>query len=236
MQTKKRKGARSIKDIPPNILAQLNNGEIETANLMEWLAIDQKKLLFNVLLQLDRKKYYSPIIDAIENLTKKTVNNINETIGAVLFVAANDNEDKALFKILATHTSDTVRCWACYCISRNEKLTLIQTLLQIQKFAADNHFGVREIAWLSVRPIISKNLMESIKILSTWATSKNENIRRFASEATRPRGVWCEHIEILKQQPELALSILEPLKNDSFLYGFGIRTYVCFFSEKEKEI
>ena len=25
-------------------------------------------------------------------------------------------------------------------------------------------------------------------------------------------------------------------ENDSFLYGFGIRTYVCFFSEKEKEM
>jgi 3-methyladenine DNA glycosylase AlkC len=60
--------------------------------------------------------------------------------------------------------------------------------------------------------------MDSINILATWATSKNENIRRFASEATRPRGVWCEHIEVLKQQPELALRILEPLKNDSSLY------------------
>jgi 3-methyladenine DNA glycosylase AlkC len=218
MQAVKRKGARSIKDIPANILVQLNSAEIETVNLMEWLAIDQKKLLFNVLAQLDRKKYYNPIIAAIDNLKKKTINTINETIGAGLFAEANSNKDKTLFTILATHTSDTVRCWACYCISKNEKLTTKKTLQQIQPFAADNHFGVREIAWLSVRPIIAKNLVESIAILSTWAISTNENIRRFASEATRPRGVWCEHINELKENPSLALAILQPLKNDVAKY------------------
>jgi 3-methyladenine DNA glycosylase AlkC len=218
MQTEKRKGARSVKDIPANILTQLNNGEIETVNLMEWLAIDSLKLLTNILFQLDRKQYLLPIINAVENLKKKTINTINETIGEGLFVAANANKDKALFYILATHTSDTVRCWACYCISKNKKLTLTQTLKQIQPFAADAHFGVREIAWLSVRPMLAKNIDETITILSTWAISKDENVRRFASEATRPRGVWCEHIDILKQKPELALSILEPLKNDSSLY------------------
>jgi 3-methyladenine DNA glycosylase AlkC len=218
MQAEKRKGARSIKDIPANILTQLNNGEIETVNLMEWLAIDQKKLLFNVLTQLDRKKYYKPIIAAIDNLKKTTINTINETIGAGLLKEALSNKDKTLFTILATHKSDTVRCWACYCVSKNEKLTTKQILQQIQAFAADNHFGVREIAWLSVRPIIAKNLIESIAILSIWAVSTNENIRRFASEATRPRGVWCEHIDLLKQQPEMALPILQLLKNDPAKY------------------
>jgi 3-methyladenine DNA glycosylase AlkC len=218
MQTEKRKGARSLKDIPVNILAQLNNGEIETVNLMEWLAIDSLKLLTNVLSQLERKQYLPPVIKAVENLKKKTINTINEAIGETLFAASTANKDKALFIILATHTSDTVRCWACYCISKNEKLTLTQTLKQIKPFAADGHFGVREIAWLSVRPMLVKNIDEAISILSKWALSKDENVRRFASEATRPRGVWCEHIDILKQKPELALSILEPLKNDSSLY------------------
>ena len=215
---KKRKGARSTKDIPPDILKQLNNGEIETVNLMEWLAIDSLKLLTNILSKLDRKQYLNPIENAVGSLKKKTINTINEAIGEGLYIATNINKDKALFKILATNSSDTVRCWACYCISKNEKLTLAQTLTQIKPFAADAHFGVREIAWLSVRPIIAKQIDESIAILSTWTTSKDENIRRFASEATRPRGVWCEHIDILKQQPEIALSILEPLKNDNALY------------------
>jgi hypothetical protein len=45
MTETKRKGTRSIKDIPKDILEQLNRGEIETANLVEWLAIDGRVLL-----------------------------------------------------------------------------------------------------------------------------------------------------------------------------------------------
>ena len=56
------------------------------------------------------------------------------------------------------------------------------------------------------------------EILSKWTNNEDENIRRFASEATRPRGVWCEHIEELKQNPELGLTILEPLKSDKAKY------------------
>jgi hypothetical protein len=199
MVIEKRKGARSIKDIPPAILAQLNKGEIETVNLMEWLAIKQRKLLQNILAQLDRKKYYEPILQDIDNLKKQTINTINEAIGEGLYQASLLHKDKTLFNILATHPSDVVRCWACYCVSKNEKLSLLQMLTQIKPFAADAHFGVREIAWLAVRPTIAKKIVESIAILSTWTTSTNENIRRFASEATRPRGVWCEHIQELKE-------------------------------------
>jgi 3-methyladenine DNA glycosylase AlkC len=62
------------------------------------------------------------------------------------------------------------------------------------------------------------DLEKSIAILAEWTSSEDENIRRFATEATRPRGVWCEHIEPLKQNPALALSILEPLKSDPVKY------------------
>ena len=54
--------------------------------------------------------------------------------------------------------------------------------------------------------------------MRNWTTNKDENIRRFASEATRPRGVWCEHIEELKLKPELGLIILNPLKSDNSKY------------------
>jgi 3-methyladenine DNA glycosylase AlkC len=88
----------------------------------------------------------------------------------------------------------------------------------IRPFAADEHFGVREIAWLAVRHRIIQDLEKSLAILSEWSQHENKNIRRFASEATRPRGVWCAHIVALKEKPELALALLDPLKSDKSKY------------------
>ncbi len=218
MAVTKRKGSRSTKGIPAAILQQLNNGQIESANLVEWLAIDQKLLLQNLLKQNKRQHYLQPILSAIDTLKKQTITTINEAIGNELFVQSVINKDKELLPLLAAHTSDAVRCWATYTIGKNEKLNMKQMLQQIQPLAADTHFGVREIVWMAVRPSIAKNLAESIALLAAWTKHKNESVRRFASEATRPRGVWCEHIELLKQKPELAMPILEPLKSDTAKY------------------
>jgi 3-methyladenine DNA glycosylase AlkC len=214
MEAEKRKGARSTKDIPKEILDQLNSGQIETANLVEWLAVDQRLLLENLLKQLNKTEYLKPILADVANLKKQTVNTINEAIGTGL-LATNDAD---LLQQISRHSSDAVRCWATYTMGKNPNLSVKEMLGQIENFAGDKHFGVREIAWMAVRPVIAKNLNESLKILSQWTNSKDKNVRRFASEATRPRGVWCEHIETLKQQPELGLAILEPLKNDPAKY------------------
>ncbi|CAI8726057.1 DNA alkylation repair protein [Chryseobacterium sp. IT-36CA2] len=216
--TEKRKGARSIKDISPDILEQLNRGEIETANLTEWLAVDQRLLLENLLLQNNRKEYLKPILESVNQLKKQTVNTINETIGVELLNLAIKNKDDEFLHKLETHSADLVRCWAAYTIGRNNDLQLKEKLDKIQSFAVDTHFGVREICWMSVRTDISKNLDESLSILSEWTMHENENVRRFASESTRPRGVWCEHIHALKQNPGLGLEILEPLRSDSSRY------------------
>ncbi|MDR0251222.1 MAG: DNA alkylation repair protein [Burkholderiales bacterium] len=213
-----RKGARSIKDIPKDILEQLNRGEIETANLVEWLAIDRRALLESLLAQHGRKKYLKPILEQVNNLEKQTVNTIAESIGAGLFEQITIHKDDDFFWIISAHKSDFVRCWATCIVGKNTTLDIKQTLQKIQPLSADRHFNVRECAWAAVRQHIAQNLTESIAILSKWAADKDENIRRFASEATRPRGVWCEHIKELKQNPCLALSILEPLKSDKSRY------------------
>ena len=214
----KRKGARTIKDIPKDILEQLNRGEIETANLVEWLAIDRVVLLENLLTQHNRTEYLKPVLQRIDSLKKKTVNTIEDAIGAGLCEQINIHKDSDFFRIISEHNCDFVRSLGACIVGKNTALNIKQSLQKIQPFAADRHFNVRECAWVSVRPKIAKNLDESITILSKWAANKNENIRRFASEATRPRGVWCEHIKELKQNPELALSILEPLKSDESKY------------------
>ena len=214
----KRKGSKSTKDIPVQILDQLNNGEIETANLVEWLAVNQRLLIENLLKKNDRLEYLNAILSNIDNLKKQTVNTINEKIGTTLLEQFIKNNDTKILSIIINHKSDVIRCWAAYIIAKNDSLNVSQKLQKIQVLAADKHFGVREISWLAVRPSIAMKLDESLNILATWTTNQDENIRRFASESTRPRGVWCEHIAALKQKPELGLSILENLKSDKSKY------------------
>jgi len=218
MTETKRKGSRSVKDIPVILLNQLNNGEIETANLVEWLAVDQKLLLENVLRDNNRTLYLKPIIESIDSLQKQTVNNINKAIGKSLLELTIQENDTGMLHIIKSHQSDLVRCWSTYTIGCDIQLSIEEILTQIEPFAADHHFGVREISWLAVRPALIENLDKSLSILSKWTTHNNENLRRFASEATRPRGVWCQHIEKLKEEPELGLKILEHLKSDHSKY------------------
>jgi 3-methyladenine DNA glycosylase AlkC len=218
MANEKRKGARSTKEIPAVIMKQLNAGEIETANLVEWLAVDQRLLLKNLMNQLDRTGYLKVALNAIDELKKPTVNTINEAIGISLLQQSLAAKDTEFFTLLFKHSADLVRCWATYMVGRNNGLTLEEKLHQIQSFAADTHFGVREIAWMAVRGSISNQIDQSIGILSGWTTHEDANVRRFASESTRPRGVWCEHIESLKKDPKPALIILDPLKSDPSRY------------------
>ncbi len=69
-----------------DILQQLNTGQIETVNLVEWLAVDQRLLLRNLLEQHKRIDYLNPVLEKIDQLKKQTVNTINEAIGTELFV------------------------------------------------------------------------------------------------------------------------------------------------------
>lgn len=169
----KRKGSKSTKDISDDILEQLNSGKIEMANLVEWLAVNQKLLLENLLIQTNRKKYLNLILADIKNLKKQTVNTINEAIGIGLYTQATVNDDSEILEIISTHRSDLIRCWATYTIGKNPNLSLKQVLQQIQPFAADKRFGVREICWLSVRQIISKNLSQSLEILTNWTSHQD---------------------------------------------------------------
>ncbi|MEO1510545.1 MAG: HEAT repeat domain-containing protein [Planctomycetota bacterium] len=119
---------------------------------------------------------------------------------------------------LAGHPSDTVRGWACYAIGAAPDRTTARRLKAIKPFAADHHFGVREWAWLALRPAIAADLDDAIDRLARWSNSRDQNIRRFASEATRPRGVWCAHLRELRADPARGLPILTPLRADPSKY------------------
>ena len=218
LETTQRKGARRIAEIPSDILNQLNRGEIETANLVEWLAIDQQVLMRHLLTKIDRQDYIPEVELAIKQLAKQSVNTVSLCIGSTLGQLARNNGDRELLGIMDRHEADMIRNWACYTIGTNDKLSLDQQLEHIRPFAADHHFGVREVAWIAVRPTLIKHLNLGLDLLLEWVMDTDENIRRFASELTRPRGVWCAHIDALKAEPEQALQLLEPLKSDPSKY------------------
>jgi 3-methyladenine DNA glycosylase AlkC len=123
----------------------------------------------------------------------------------------------AVAHALATHPSDLARSWAAQWIAFSA-LPLADKLQSVLRFAADPHFGVREMAWMAVRDEIAGDVDTAVRLLQPWVTHPDANLRRFASEATRPRGVWCAQIDALKKQPWRGLPLLEPLRADPSRY------------------
>ena len=215
-----RKGARKAQDIPKEVLELLNAGKIETVNLTEWLTIDHLKLIEENFSEIGISEENSKLIsEKIKTQKKPSTMNTIKLVGSTLYeLYSTDKEFNSIFDKLSSHLSDSVRCYAPYLKSLDEKLSIDDKLNQSEKLIADKHFGVREVVWMALRPKIDENLEQSIKILSDWTKNEDENIRRFTTEATRPRGVWCKHIEQLKENPEMALPILNNLKSDSSKY------------------
>ncbi|MGF1581198.1 MAG: DNA alkylation repair protein [Gemmataceae bacterium] len=214
-----RKGAVRIADIPPEILESLNRGEIETANLPEWLAVDQLKVAENVLPSLGMEAALPKLKEVVAELAKKTQPKVLDAIGTALAQRVSYSSGKrSLYQKIATHQADSVRSWAAYLLRDDEALTFFELLEAVKPLAADSHFGVREVAWMALRGHIATHLSEAITILTGWANDTEANVRRFASEATRPCGVWTPHIPSLKQNPGQAASVLEPLRSDVSKY------------------
>jgi len=205
----KRKGASRIADIPPDILQQINRGEIETANLMECLAIDFEQLLRAALPALPP----AAIAQMAEN---SGLGWLAKTHLASQIIYKNFGAD--CIKELLAHKADNVRGWAAGVITLIPDLSIAQRLKMVLPLADDTNSGTRELAWILLRPHITNDVLLSIKFLADWVKSDSANIRRYAVEITRPRGVWCSHISELKQNPELAVMLLEPLKNDNSRY------------------
>lgn len=215
-----RKGARKGSDIPHDVLTLLNQGEIESVNLTEWLAVNHMTLLQHVLPSLGLDDHLDYVSSEVAKQKSQSGMKAIRLIGHLLDeVLQEENEEKRVEVIQACgrHVSDSVRCWAAY-MNKQRSSPLEEKLAYIQSFAADHHFGVREMAWMSVRESLSHQLDQSIEYLTEWAKNEDENIRRFSVEAIRPRGVWTKHIELLKQEPERALPILDDLKSDPSTY------------------
>ncbi len=195
--------------LPPDRLAALNDGTAAARTLAECLAVDQPALARAVV-------GHDAVVRAAEEGKALGISRQMAAIGAaVAAVLPADAVER-----LAGHPSDTVRGWAAFAIGRGADIgvPLPERLAAQRRFAADGHFGVREWAWLAVRPFIVQDMAGAIAALIPWTADADPTIRRFAVEATRPRGVWCEHSAALKRDPDPGLPLLEPLRADPARY------------------
>lgn len=208
-----RKGARKAIDIPTEIIKLLNEGKIETVNLTEWLAADQLELLRNVLGNLKKEQLFAAIKKAVEQQKKPTANSNTKLIGAIL----GEHLSKDDLLKLKKHPSDLVRNWTCWSIASQIEETK-ELLTEMRDFAADSHFGVREVVIFASKDKLAKHLELAVEILLDWSNSKDENVRRFVAEVLRPIGVWTKKIDRLQTEPELGFPLLNPLKSDPSKY------------------
>lgn len=73
-------------------------------------------------------------------------------------------------------------------------------------------------AEFAVRPFLIKYPKKTFATLKKWTTDKNEHIRRWASEGTRPRLPWGMKLRASIVDPTPGLEILEKIKFDDSLY------------------
>ena len=204
-----RKTARTRAEIAPELLAELNAGTRASATLVEGLAVD-----FARLAQSAFPQFPPDAIALIQESATRGITRRMELVGALILM----HLDREMIDNYQSHPSDTVRGWICYAIGSLPKLKLKERLQLIRPYADDPHFGVREWAWMAIRNHIAKNITQAISAFKPWTLESSANLRRFGVEATRPRGVWCSHIEQLKLSPQLGLPLLEALKGDAVVY------------------
>jgi 3-methyladenine DNA glycosylase AlkC len=77
---------------------------------------------------------------------------------------------------------------------------------------------VREYAWMAFRPHLAAQLDMGLALLLPLTHSSHATLRRFVSEVSRPRGVWCAHLRALRANPALARPLLEALRADPDRY------------------
>lgn len=211
-----RKGARRMAEIPPEIRQGINNGQLATVNLVEFLAADLSLLAPAVARQIGLDPQHPALLAAVDRLPGLKPMQRHREVAQALWDAGRDDAESQ--HRLAAHPSDLARQWAAMQIGLDSTLMLEMRLEKIRRFAADTHFGVREIAWLAVRDAVAAEVEVALALLRPWVHETDANLRRFASELTRPRGVWCVHLEVLKIDPEPGLKLLEPLRADPSRY------------------
>ncbi|KAB2674272.1 MAG: DNA alkylation repair protein [Verrucomicrobia bacterium] len=214
-----RKGSRDTAGVPREVRAMLDAGLIETVNLCEWLVVDQGRLAERVFREHGWAALVGPLREELAALDTPTAPKRLAAIGRLLATAFPDGPRfETVYGTLLGHRSDVVRSWSGYMVGLAAGLSLEEKLRRVLPLAADANMAVRETAWFAVREAVAAELPKALRLLAKVALDGDANVRRFASEVTRPRGVWCRHIQALKDDPSPGLVVLEPLRSDPSKY------------------
>lgn len=182
---------------------ELDTGLVASTHLAECLAVDFATLLQTAAALPDA---------AVQRMRDAASKGITQRMALAATLLREAGKGDVIH--WQSHPSDTVRGWACYLIGSDPTLGLAGKLQAIQPLADDDHFGVREWAWLAVRADLVAAPLQALTLLLPWVDEASPYLRRFACEALRPRGVWATHISVFKEQPQHALPLLEALAND----------------------
>jgi 3-methyladenine DNA glycosylase AlkC len=200
-----RRGARTPTDVPSTVLRQLEAGGVESANHMEQIAVDMGNLLASI---------FPGLADRSEELRRPRFLDRMRAGSRIVWEAFGER----LFDEAPHWKSDTARGWAAFAVGVPVGLSIPERLELIRPFADDHHFAVREWAWLGMRPAIAEDPRKTLVELVPFVESDSAKLRRFASESTRPCGVWSIHIPLLKTQPWHAIGLLDSLASDMSRY------------------
>ncbi len=199
--------AKSRADVSEERRAALNAGHVASTDLVECLVVDHVALARAVL---PKAGVPLPIEEALAKIVGAP---LKERLAFFASLLARHPKGRTA---LAAHVSDTVRSWVTLAYEGEKDPQ--KRLLLLRPFAADPHFGVREYAWMAYRSALLADLDAALAPLLPWTAEEDANLRRFAAEATRPRGVWCAHLRTLRTDPRRGLPILEPLARDPARY------------------
>ena len=215
----RRRGSRTTAGVPAEVRRLLAEGRTETVTLAEWLVVDQLALAECVFGEWGWRGMLGPLRERFAGLKVATTPKRMAVVGQL--VAEHFSGGAALDGALASlagHGSDVVRSWSGYGVCAAAGLTLGERLERLRGLAADSNMAVRETAWLAFRPRVEEDLEGALGALLAWTGDGEPGVRRFASEVTRPRGVWCRHLVRLKADPSLGEGLLEGLKSDPSKY------------------
>lgn len=105
-----------------------------------------------------------------------------------------------------------VAIWPCEHVARRG---LGQPALALPALRELTRHGSAEFA---LRPFLDRDLAGTLAVLTGWATSPDEHVRRLASEGSRPRLPWGQSLRSLITDPSPTLPLLATLRTDPSLY------------------